>query len=140
MKGKSYLDSVNRTKVTPEMLIEANQVVSDMKPEDRRDLTARTIRIIQLLDERGVKGRKRPDMLTAICFRLEALARLEVSNQRSMGAWHLPGDEKGMVFAHEDLFRAAALEPLIEQDNQAGFDADSFTKRLLSVSMAKGRG
>ena len=41
--ARKYLDGVNRTKVTPELLIEANQAVSDMKPEDRSDLTARDI-------------------------------------------------------------------------------------------------
>ena len=135
-----YIARVNRTRVTPEHLIEANLAIAEMVPEDRRDMTARAVRIIRLLEEKNMKGRNRPDMLTAITFRLEALARLELQKHREMGAWSRPGDETGQVFAHEDLFKAAALEPLISESERPAFEPVSFFQRLLSISKEQGHG
>jgi hypothetical protein len=50
----------------------------------------------------------------------------------------MPGDEKGLVLAHEDLFKAAALEPLLARDGQSVFEPESFTKRLLEISKEHG--
>jgi hypothetical protein len=133
-----YIEKVNQTKVTPDLLIEANLAVSDLESHDRSDFTARSIELLKIVDRMGLSVEKSSDVMTAISFRLEALARLEFEKHKEMGAWSMPGDVSGMVFAHADLFKVAACEPLVNVEEKAVFNAENFFKRLLAISKAHG--
>lgn len=134
----NIIDRINRTQMPVELLIEANEAHAELSKEDRRDSVARTVAFIKMLDEKDYSDKRRQDLLLGIEFRLTALARLELAEYPEGKAWSLPGDEKGLVYAHEDLFKAAAAEPIIEMDDQPGFDRDSFFRRLLSLTEQHG--
>jgi hypothetical protein len=134
----TYLKSVNRTKVPPDLLLDVIKMHGEMPVEDRPVLEARMVRIFQLLSDKGLKGRRHADVSIAIQFRLEALARL-IKADATRG-WTMPSNEPGATSIDTDLLTAASKEPLIEgPDGQAAFDPDSFQKRVLSIAESKGQ-
>jgi hypothetical protein len=134
-----YLETVNRTKVSPELLVEVVQLHTAMAPEDRPVFEARAFRIFELLKSKGVRSdRKIAALATAIDFRLTALARLQ--RDAVLRGWSMPGRESGAISISIDALKVAADEPLIENaEKQAAFDADSFRRRLLSITEPDGR-
>jgi hypothetical protein len=74
----------------------------------------------------------------AIDFRLQALARLRKDSV--LRGWSIPGAEPGLRYIHADVLKAAAQEPIIEDEaKQAAFDAESFRRRVLANAEARGR-
>lgn len=134
----NIIEQINQTKMPAELLIEANEAHAELIKDDRRDKIARTVAFMRLLDEMNFTEKRRQNLLLAIEFRLSALARLGLVECPEVKAWSLPGDEPGMMYAPADLFKAAAVEPLIEADEQACFDRDSFFRRLLSLTEQHG--
>lgn len=53
-------------------------------------------------------------------------------------SYTIDGTADGSVLARYELFAAAATEPLIEVDNDLGFDSDSFLKNVLSQTKTDG--
>jgi hypothetical protein len=129
------IDQIGRTKVTADMLEKVVAAFAAMEPADRRDITARAVTIIRVLDEEGHLSR--PDLATAIEFRLEALALL--SNRSELKVWALPGEVPGLLHVQRVVFEAAATEPLLQKKNRPAFDPDSFFKRLTGLSDALGQ-
>jgi hypothetical protein len=133
-----YLDSVNRTKVSPELLIEVVQMHAGMAAEDRPVLEARAFRIFELLKSKGLRGRRIAALATVIDFRLTALARLE--RDAGLRGWSRPRLESGAVSISTDAIRAAAEEPMIEDsDGRATFDVEHFRQRVLVKAEPEGR-
>jgi hypothetical protein len=133
-----YLDGVNRTKVSAELLGEVVQMHTAMSPEDRPVFEARTVRIFELLKSNGVRGRRIATLAIAIDFRLTALARLQ--NDSPLRGWSMPSQEPGAISIAVDVLKAAAEEPLIENaEKQAAFDAERFRRRLLAITEPDGR-
>jgi hypothetical protein len=134
--GQRFLDEVNATVVSPEMLGEVMQMHADMLPADRQVHEVRMIRLFELLKAKGLKGRRHSDMAMAIDFRLSALAHL--ISEHDVRGWTLPA-EPGVEYVHFDVLRAAADEPVIENDErQAGFEPERFRLRVLALSDPKG--
>ena len=132
----AFLDRVNKTTVTPEVLGEVLEMHAAMKPKDRRVYEVRAIRLFELLKSKGLED-EGSDLSLAITFRLEALARL--NGEPGLRAWTMPGGKKGMDYIHVDLLKAAAEEPLIEDaQQQAAFDVDGFEKRMLFLAKMRG--
>jgi hypothetical protein len=133
-----YLDSVNRTKVMPELLCEVLQMHAAMPPEDRRVFEARAFRVFELLKSKGLRANRIASLATAIDFRLTALARLQ--QDAGLRGWSMPGQEPGAVSISTDVLKAVAEEPLIENaEGQAAFDAESFKRRILANAEPDGR-
>ncbi|HEY0281174.1 MAG TPA: hypothetical protein VGC27_00955, partial [Rhizomicrobium sp.] len=104
-----FLERVNRTKVTADLLGDVLKMHAAMAPEDRAVLEVRFIRLLELLDKKGLgRGRRRAALATAIEFRLEALAGLE--SDHALRAWIMPGEELGCDYVHAELLEAAAKE------------------------------
>jgi hypothetical protein len=104
----------------------ARVTVNALLPEDRTDIAARVVCLIELFGEPGrneVSAR-----VAAIDWRFQALARL--SMRPEFKNWSLP----------VTFLEAAASEPLTELDGQPGFDADRFFKRLLAMTEEEGHG
>jgi hypothetical protein len=80
----AYLDRVNRTEVSGELLGEVVRMHADMTPEDRPVFEARMFRLFELLDKKGL-AKKRSALATAIDFRLTALAKLH--KDAALRAW-----------------------------------------------------
>jgi len=81
---------------------------------------------------------KHRHLSAAIEFRLEALARL--SDRPEMKAWSIPDNIDGVMHIQGVVLRAAAAEPLREEDNRPSFDPESFFRRLIRMSKEAGRG
>lgn len=134
----SYLRRVNRTRVSSTILAEAMERHSNMPAEDRGVFEAFAFELFRFLTEKGFQGNRHSDLAIAINFRLTALARLVQGDQ--VRGWTLPGDTEGMTYLHADVMKAAAKEPLVEDDNgQAVFDGPAFAQHVLSVAAARGR-
>jgi hypothetical protein len=113
----------------------ALEAVNELPSEDRTDITARVVRLIELLGEPG-----RNDVgarAAAINFRFQALAQR--SGRREFRSWSLPNRDGSSKIA-TSVLAAAATEPLIEIDGQLSFDPDRFFKRLLAMTEGEGRG
>lgn len=134
----SLLKKVNRTQIDASLLVEANAAHADLPEKDRQDVTATGLAFIKLLHAKSLPDKRRRALLLAIQFRLEALARLEVHKHVELGGWTIPSREEGMVFASQELFEAAAQEPLVEIDGEARFNKESFCMRLLALSKEHG--
>jgi hypothetical protein len=72
------------------------------------------------------------DKITAIQFRLEALA--ELSDHPKLLAWSMASDTEEMIFIRDEVLEAAAKEPLLEDGNRPAFDPESFFSRLLMLT------
>lgn len=127
------VERILATMVTPDQLVEALSAVDDLEPEDRSDITARTLSMFARLD--GTV----PDLastVTVIDWRLRALAR--IARRPELRRWSIPPDPAGMALVAYEVLEAAAVEPLIEQGDDLVFDPDSFFRRLLNVSDSDG--
>ncbi|WP_330085281.1 hypothetical protein [Methylocystis iwaonis] len=134
----SVLERANRTPVSPNLLGDAMEAIAGMSPENRSIFEARTLRLIQLLANKGLTERRRADLVMALSFRLEALAHL-VDGDHVKG-WTLPGQADGATYLHADILKAAVKEPLIESaEGSPTFDAPAFGRRVLEIAKAKGR-
>jgi hypothetical protein len=132
-----YLDSVNRTKVSPELLGEVWAMQAAMSPKDRDLFDVRAIRLFELLAAKRLVGDENVLALAINC-RLQALTAIAVhDNQRG---WVFVDAAAGMPCIEADLMQAAAEEPVIEGLNhQAIFDATRFQRRMRRIAEAKGR-
>src|SRR5690349_3933734 len=101
-----FLDGVNRTKVSPELLGEVVQMHAAMAPEDRPVYEARAFRLFELLKTKGVRTGKIAALATAIDFRLTALARLQ--RDAALRGWSMPGQEPGAISISADALKVAA--------------------------------
>lgn len=133
---KTFLDRVNRTKVTATLLGEVLELHAAMPAKDRMVFEVRAIRLFELLDKKGL-GNDGGDLAMAINFRLTALAKLH--DEAALRAWTMAGKERGMNYVSADLLAAAAEEPLVEDaQGDATFDIESFRRRVLSRASAEG--
>jgi hypothetical protein len=125
-----FIARVNPIKVAPELLMAASLALAKMTKEYRRDLTARSIKIFKMLEANKISPNG--GLLSAINLRLEALSHLQSQKHKELEAWSRPDD--GKASAHEDLFKAAAIEPMVREGGRPAFEPVSFFKRLLSIS------
>jgi hypothetical protein len=108
---------------------------SRASPEDRTDIAARVVCLIELFGEPGqheVSAR-----VAAIDWRYQALARL--SDRPEFKNWSLPGLDGGTKIALT-ILEAAVTEPLIAVDGKPSFEADRFFNRLLMSTKEQGHG
>jgi hypothetical protein len=129
------VDRILRAKVSAAEMERALEAINALPPEDRADIAARAICLIELFGEPGhkeVSGR-----IAAIDWRFQALAQL--SGRPEFKNWSLPGCD-GASSMPVTVLEAAATEPLVEIDGQPGFDPDSFFKRLLAITEEEGHG
>lgn len=131
-----FMQRANDAPLTTELLAGAMEAIAGMPAEDRRDMTARMLRIIGYLDEADV-GDHRTDLGLAINFRLQALAQLTADG--GLRGFRRPGVEQGMDWLHDDVIRATVEVPLREIGEQALFDPDEFHARLLAIATTAGR-
>jgi len=132
------LERANQTPVSPELFVEAMEVLVEMPPEGRSVFDVRTLRLVDFLRAKGFSGRHHADLVVAITFRSFALAHLVQSDP--VKGWIISADERGMTRLHAEIVRAAAEEALVEDpDSAVVFDVRSFTPHLLFVAQPQGR-
>jgi hypothetical protein len=120
-------------KVSAADLERALAAIDELPPEDRTDIAARVVCLIETFGEPGrheVSAR-----VAAIDWRLQALARLAGRPEFR----NLPmADRSGKIAA--TVLQAAAIEPLIERDGEPAFNPESFLERLLAMTEEEGHG
>ena len=120
-------------KVSAADLARALEAIEELPPEDRTDLAARVVCLIEAFAEPGrheVSAR-----VAAIDWRLQALAGL--AGRPEFRNWPLPG---GTGKIATNVLKAAAIEPLIEREGEPSFNPESFLERLLAMTEEKGHG
>lgn len=133
-----FLDTINRTKVPPDLLAEVMAQYAGMVPSERGSFEARALELIQLLDAKGFREERKADLLLAIQFRMEALAHCALDCAAQ--GWSMSGMEAGQVLLHADLIKAAAEVPLTEDHvRRVVFDYDSLRERTLLLVRPDGR-
>jgi hypothetical protein len=126
-------ERILNAKVAPADLERAFDAIAALPPEDRADIAARSVCLIELFGEPGrhdVSAR-----LAAIYWRCEALDRL--SRRPEFRQWSLPGANGRMAPA---VLKHAAAEPLVVIDGRLEFDPDRFFQRLLASAEDNGHG
>ena len=107
--------------------------IDELPPEDRTDIAARVVCLIEAF---GAPGRHEVSArVAAIDWRLQALARL--ASRPEFGNWPM-ADRSGKIAAA--VLQAAAIKPLIERDGEPAFDPGSFLDRLLAMTEEEGHG
>jgi hypothetical protein len=129
------VERILRVKVSSDDMRRALQAVNALTPADRRDPVMRALCLVRLFG--GSPKKDVTQHVTAIEWRFQALARLAARPE--FKAWSMPGDHDAVEIA-PDVLEAAAAEPLIEIDNQPGFEADAFFIRLLTITKGHGHG
>ena len=74
-----YIDQVNETIVSPDLLEEVLAMHSALPQEERQSFESRAFHLTRFLVEKGI-DEDRGDLVVAIPFRLEALAHLIAEN------------------------------------------------------------
>lgn len=124
--AEPYLNRVNATIITPELLMEVVQMHADMEPEDRQVPEVRMIRLFELLKSRGWKGDRHADVALAVDFRLRALAHL-MGSRETLG-WTLPAED-GAELVHPNVLRSAASQPVVlSADGSVAFEPEAFRR------------
>jgi hypothetical protein len=133
------LDRANRTRVPPELLVEAIELFAEMPCEEEQSVfDVRTLRLVDFLRAKGFSGRHHADLVVAIIFRSYALARLV--RCEPVNGWIISAEERGMTRLHAEVISAAAEEALVEDpDSVATFDVRSFARRILHLAQPQGR-
>ncbi len=134
-----FLRQVNKTKLDPELLIEASEQSARPDKDEGDGFTDSTISVIQLLETKGFVGKKRQNLLLAIQFRLTALAHILESGAEEANGFSFKDRGDGGTFVHEVMFNAAASVPLVELDEQPRFDRNVFFQEVLRLTDASGR-
>ncbi len=110
--------------------------VDQMPPEDRSDLTSRTLGLFRFLDEIDQQG-DRASLVISFDARMRALMALR--DMPEFGAWWISAGESGNPdLLHEVMIETAATEPLIEGDDWPSFDSSSFLTHALQCVEADG--
>ncbi len=122
---RKFLKRINRVSVTKDEVLEFAHETANLDAEVR-DFTGFSITAIRL----------HPgdiDKVSALMFRMEALARLVDSPQ--LKGWTYPKAADGATWTSEPVFAATAVEPLIlNEERQPAFDPESFCRRVLELA------
>jgi hypothetical protein len=126
-------ERILNAKVAVADLRRACDAIAALPLEDRADIAARSVCLIELFGEpsrHDVNAR-----LAAIYWRCEALDRL--CKRLQFRQWTLYGANRQLA---PDVLKHAAAEPLVVIDGQLEFDSDRFFQRLLAMAEENGHG
>lgn len=113
----------NQVPVTKEDIIEVVEELELVDPDDH-GWEKGFVTVIRLQNGNREKVQAR-------MFRMEALAHLLENEDTSGWTLWLPN---GAVVTQEPILAAAAVEKLIENESDVGFDRESFLKKVLELA------
>ncbi len=125
----TYLESINRVAITFEDLWRLTSQASEFHASGERDLEA-----LMYLIARNFKGE--PAKAGAVLLRMQALVQL--LNVEGVSGWTLPKQADGAIPVQEAVFEAAAVQPLVEIENDARFDRQLFLDKVLELAESEG--
>lgn len=118
------LVSVNRVRITGNQLLRFSDEVQAL-PKDLAGFVGASFVAAK-------HARKRPEEAAALIFRMQALAKL--IEDEPLPGWTFPKAPDGSITTDQEVFKAAAMEPLIEREGHLVFDRESFTRRVLKIA------
>jgi|SRR5271170_6260395 len=131
-----FVDDINGTAVSPELLGEVMKMYAGLTPEEC-GFETRARRVMEHLGKKNY-GEKHGLLAMAIMIRLMALDAILAD--REVVDWTLPGAEPGVTYVHSSLLRAAAEETVVEgPKGQPMFYTARFRQRVLQIAAAGGR-
>ena len=93
------LDRANRTRVPPELLVEAIELFAETPYEEEQSVfDVRTLCLVDFLRAKGFTGTHHADLVVAITFRSFALAHLV--RCEPVNGWIISAEERGMTRLH----------------------------------------
>lgn len=122
--SRAYLKHLNKAKVSKDDVLEFVRETSALPKEDR-GFESFAISSIRLHPGN-------PDKAEALMFRVQALARFLDGDL--MKGWTHPEAADGARWTSEPVFAAAAVEPLVEVNNQLTFEPTSFKRKVLELA------
>lgn len=125
----SYLNSVNEVVVSFDDLWRVAGESEQLHKSGERDFEALIFMIAHFF-----KGE--PRKAGAVLLRMQALARL--LEEEGTPGWTLPKQPDGAIPTQEWVFAAAAVQPLVEIDNDARFERESFLSKVLELAESEG--
>lgn len=125
--SRRLMARINKVEVAVDDFLEIVEKTGEIPEEDRCYET-----FVITVCECGHHG----DMLQAIMFRLQALART-IGDDLIRG-WTLEKQDDGNVPTSRYLFMAAAAEPMIDVNGDVGFDREFLLQRALKLAEAEG--
>lgn len=125
----SYVETINRIPVTFQDLWQLTNQANDIHAAGGRDLES-----LMFLIARIYKGE--PQKAGAVLMRMQALVRLLADE--GVSGWTLPKQPDGAIPVQEAVFAAAAVQPLVEIDNDARFDRSEFMDKVLELAESEG--
>jgi len=120
------------------LLAAAVETIARLPERDRNNTASRAVALLRMMDKHQVPSASRSDLLMAIQFRLEALARLQ--DEPSYRVWSIKNGTSERYYVHADLVAAASGAPLLMTGLVARFEPQSFFKRVLEIAEARGPG
>jgi hypothetical protein len=130
---RGIAERILNAKVAPADLERALDAIAALPPENRADIAARSVCLIELFGDPG-----RHDVntrLAAIYWRCEALDRLR--RRPEFKHWSVSGANGQMA---PSVLKHAAAAPLVVIDGRLAFDPDRFFQRLLAMAEENGHG
>lgn len=133
----TVLDIANATTLDGDLLADVYTMEASAPADEHKRRQLRRDRLVEFLQNRGEDDHERLRALVAsIEIRQVALERLIKNGDAPGFAGSAP--REGMSRVHRDLFRCAALEPIVRIGGQVGFDPAGFQRRLLSFTEVRG--
>ncbi len=126
----SCLDSVNNIVVLFDDLWRVAEESEQLHKYGKRD----DLEALMFMIARLFKGE--PQKAGAVLLRMQALARL--LEEEGAPGWTLPKQPDGAIPTQEWVFAAAAVQPLIEINNDAQFEREPFLDKVLKLAESEG--
>jgi hypothetical protein len=126
--------------LAPELMKGLMTCIDEMAPEQRGDLTGRSLGLIRYLQDNFPSDVEFAHAATLTSFQLRMLALARLQERPEYKAWTIKARKKGDPhLIHEVMVETAALEPLIARSDDHEFDPQSFLRRALERVAVEGR-
>jgi len=127
-EDQEFLIKLNKITVSTEDMTRVVEEVAKLDPEDR-NFEGHSFVIVRYAQD----GKK----ATAIMERLRALARL-LQEEGVLQGWTLPPQQDGMTLTQQEVFAAAAIQPLVMRDGDVAFEREPFLQKVLEIAEPEG--
>ena len=128
------LKTINKTKINPDLFHDTFQAMWELPEKDRASFEGRLFGMLHFLESKNISIE--PALVLAITARQHALATF-ISRQDIPVYFAAKTETPDVLMIHPAVIRAAALEPVIEEDRQWSF-GPNFRDRMLLVMEAQG--
>jgi hypothetical protein len=124
---------INATEIAPELLGEVMVMIAALVSAERDALEARATRVVELVEPKRTDGNSG---LLAVAVIIRLMAFDAVMEDHLMKKWLIPGTQRDITYAHGDLLRVAAEEPVVEGPQGHGLHGATHDQRCRESRMS----